>query len=171
MTHVILGTGSDLPGPVVTNADIESSSRNFDRKRAKQSLHEWVMSRTGVASRHRLPPGEGTTEMAVRASRRALDDARVPVAEVDLIVLGTFTSDCKLPSTVSTVAGSAPRRSASSWRCACTGFLDALLVATSLMTGSGYRTVLVVSVEAMSAVSTPRSSCTRPSSATVPARW
>ncbi len=156
MTHVILGTGSDLPGPVVTNADIESSSRNFDRKRAKQSLHEWVMSRTGVASRHRLPPGEGTTEMAVRASRRALDDARVPVAEVDLIVLGTFTSDCKLPSTVSTVA----RELGATAKCiqletACTGFLDALLVATSLMTGSGYRTVLVVSVEAMSAVVDP----------------
>ena len=156
MSYVIMGTGSDLPAGVVSNDDIEAVSHDFDRTRAGQSLHEWVMSRTGVASRHRLSAGEGTTEMAVRASRRALHDAGLSADDIDLIVLATFTSDCMLPSTVSTVA----RDLGTGARCiqldtACTGFLDALVVATSLMTSIGYRTALVVSVEAMSAVIDP----------------
>lgn len=156
MTYVIMGTGSDLPARVVTNDEIEAVSRGYDRARSGRSLHEWVMERAGVATRHRLSAGEGTTDMAVRAAERAMADAGVTVAEVDLVVLGTFTSDCRLPSTVSSVA----QALGVTGKCiqletSCTGFLDSLLVATSLMGAAQYRTALVISVEAMSAVVDP----------------
>jgi 3-oxoacyl-[acyl-carrier-protein] synthase-3 len=153
MSYVIVGTGSDLPERVVTNDDIELASTDYDRSRSHGSLHDWVMSRSGVASRHRLALGEGTSDMATRAIRRALDDAAVAIDEVDLIVLGTFTSDSRLPSSVSLVA----QELGSTAKCiqletACTGFVDSLLVATALMAASGYRTAVVVATEAMSAV-------------------
>jgi 3-oxoacyl-[acyl-carrier-protein] synthase-3 len=156
MTYVIRGTGSDLPARVVSNDDIEASAPGFDRERAGGSLDEWVMSRTGVSTRHRLPPGEGTTEMAVRAARRALADAGHTADDIDLVVLGTFTSDARLPSTVSTVA----RALGTGAKCiqletACTGFVDSLLVATAMMTAARYRRALVIVVEAMSAVVDP----------------
>ena len=152
MTYVILGTGSDLPARVVTNDDIERTTR-YDRERSGVGLHEWVMARAGVASRHRLAPGRGRPTWPCGAADRALDDADLAVGDIDLIVLGTFTSDARLPSTVSQLAA----RLRSSAKClqletACTGFIDALLVATSLMAGGGYRTALVVVTEAMSAV-------------------
>ncbi len=156
MSFVILGTGSDLPPHVVTNDDIERASTDYDRERAKQTLHEWVMQRAGVATRRRLAPGEGTSDMAVRAARRAMDDAGVSVEEVELVVLGTFTSDSRLPSTVSLVQQAlGGHAKCLQLETACTGFVDSLLVATSVMSAAGYRTALVIAAEAMSAVVDP----------------
>jgi 3-oxoacyl-[acyl-carrier-protein] synthase-3 len=153
MSHVISGSGSDLPRRVVTNDEIEQASADYDRARTGSSLDAWVMKRAGVATRHRLADGEGTSDMAVRAARRALAVAAVEVGEVDLIVLGTFTSDARLPSTVSLVARSlGTRAKCLQLETACTGFVDALLVATSVMASAGHRTALVIVTEAMSAV-------------------
>jgi len=156
MSYVIVGTGSDLPERVVSNDDIERASSDYDRTRTGHSLDEWVLRRAGVSTRHRAAEGEGTSDMAVRAVERALAVADVGVDEVDLIVLGTFTSDARLPSSVSVLA----QRLGSSAKClqletACTGFVDALLVATALMTAAGYRTAVVVHAEAMSAIVDP----------------
>lgn len=157
MSFVIAGTGSDLPERVVTNLDIERDSLDYDRTRTGVSLDEWVQQRSGVVTRHRISSGEGTSDMAVRAAERALATARVQSGDVDLIVLGTFTSDYRLPSSVSLLA----RELGSRAKClqletACTGFIDALLVATSLMASAGYRTALVVHSEAMSALCDPQ---------------
>lgn len=151
MSYLITGTGSDLPETVLTNEDIERLSSDYDRERTGISLDDWVRQRSGVTSRHRIRAGEGTSEMATRAARRALAVAGATVADVDLIVLGTFTSDARLPSTVSQMA----QALGSGAKClqlesACTGFVDGLLVATSLMGAAGYRTALVVHTEAMS---------------------
>jgi 3-oxoacyl-[acyl-carrier-protein] synthase III len=156
MSIVIIGTGSHLPPQVITNDAIERASHDFVRSDQSPSLHDWVMDRAGVVSRHRLAPGDGTSDMAVHAARAALDDANLSMADVDLVVLGTFTSDSRLPSTVSLVqqalGGSAKCLQLES---SCSGFVDALLVATSAMRTAGYRTALVINTEAMSAVVDP----------------
>jgi 3-oxoacyl-[acyl-carrier-protein] synthase-3 len=153
MSHVITGTGSHLPERVVTNHEIERTSGGYDRARTGIALDEWVTQRSGVVHRHRLAAGEGTSDMAVHAARRAMDAAGVTVDEIDLIVLGTFTSDARLPSTVSTVAQAlGSRAKCLQLETACTGFVDSLLVATSLMSGAGHGAALVIHSEAMSAV-------------------
>jgi 3-oxoacyl-[acyl-carrier-protein] synthase-3 len=156
MSIVIIGTGSHLPPRLMTNDAIERVSHDFVPTDQYPSLHDWVMDRAGVVSRHRLAPGEGTSDMAVHAARAALDDAQLGVADVDLVVLATFTSDSRLPSTVSLVqqalGGSAKCLQLES---SCSGFVDALLVATSAMTTAGFRTALVINTEAMSAVVDP----------------
>ncbi|MCW2700728.1 MAG: 3-oxoacyl-[acyl-carrier-protein] synthase-3 [Blastococcus sp.] len=153
MSHVIAGIGSYLPDRVVTNGEIERTSGGYDRARTGIGLEEWVMQRSGVVHRHRLGSGEGTSDMALVAARRALDVAGILVEEIDLIVLGTFTSDARLPSTVSKVAQAlGARAKCLQLETACTGFVDSLLVATSLMSAVGHRTALVVHTEAMSAV-------------------
>lgn len=156
MSIVVIGTGSHLPAQVITNDAIESTSQDFVPSDRYPRLHEWVMDRAGVATRRRLAPGEGTSDMAVEAARAALDDAQLDVADLDLVVLGTFTSDSRLPSTISLVqqalGGSAKGLQLES---ACSGFVDALLVATSVMTTAGFRTALVINTEAMSAIVDP----------------
>lgn len=153
MSHVITGLGSHLPERIVTNDEIERTSGGYDRARTGIGLDEWVLRRSGVAHRHRLAAGEGTSDMAVHAARRALRAAGTAVEDVDLIVLGTFTSDARLPSTVSTVAQAlGARAKCLQLETACTGFVDALLVATSLMSTAEHRTALVIHTEAMSAV-------------------
>ncbi len=157
MALIILGTGSDLPQRVVTNDEIEAASSDFNRARAGESLHDWSMARSGVATRHRVEPGEGTTEMAIRAAERALSDSGLTIDDIDLIVLGTLTSDSRLPSTVSTVARAlGARAKCIQLETACTGFLDSMMVATSLLTAGPFRTAVVIAVDALSALIDPQ---------------
>jgi 3-oxoacyl-[acyl-carrier-protein] synthase-3 len=157
MAVAIRGTGSYLPKRVVDNDEIERLSLDFDNQRARCSLDDWVTSRIGIRSRHRAAPGEGSAQMAIEASRLALEDSGLTGRDLDLIVLSTFTSDHRLPQSVSTVQ----RELGSAAKCiqieaACAGFVDGLAVAIGLMDTMGYRNVLVAHSEVLSVVQDPR---------------
>jgi 3-oxoacyl-[acyl-carrier-protein] synthase III len=157
MAVAIRGTGSYLPERVVDNDEIERLSLDFDNERARCSLDDWVTSRIGIRSRHRAAPGEGSAQMAIEASRAALEDSGLTGRDLDLIVMSTFTSDHRLPQSVSYVQ----RELGSEAKCiqleaACAGFVDGLAVAVSLMETMGYRNVLVVHSEVLSAVQDTR---------------
>ncbi len=158
MSKVIIGTGSDLPEWAITNDDLERMVEDYDRERAGGiSLNEWIMKRTGVRVRHRVRPGEGTSDMAIRASERALEDAGLRAHDLDLIVMSTVTSDYRLPQSVALL------QKHLGCRCkffqlehACAGFIDAMIVAGALMDVYGYKTALVVSSEAGSVFLDPK---------------
>jgi 3-oxoacyl-[acyl-carrier-protein] synthase-3 len=157
MAVAIRGTGSYLPKRVVDNDEIERLSLDFDNQRARCSLDDWVTSRIGIRSRHRAAPGEGSAQMAIEASRLALEDSGLTGSDLDLIVLSTFTSDHRLPQSVSIVQ----RELGSAAKCmqieaACAGFVDGLAVAIGLMETMGYRNVLVAHSEVLSVVQDPR---------------
>ena len=156
MRAAIRGTGSYLPERVVDNDEIERTTSDFDRERSGCTLDEWVRNRIGVTSRRRAAPGEGSAEMARRASLAALADAGITGADLDLIVLGTFTSDHRLPHSINHLQ----RELGSHAKCiqleaACAGFVDAVAVASGLMATLGYTNVLVVNSEVMSVIEDP----------------
>ncbi|HVN52194.1 MAG TPA: beta-ketoacyl-ACP synthase 3 [Acidimicrobiales bacterium] len=153
MRAAIRGTGSYLPERVVSNHDLERATGDFDRERSGCSLDEWVHERIGVRSRRRVAPGEGSAQMMIEASRLALDDAGMDGADLDLIVMSTFTSDHRLPQSVSIVqdALGSPAKCIQI-EAACAGFVDGLAVANGLMQTMGYRNVLVGHSEVVSAV-------------------
>ena len=158
MAKVILGTGSALPDNVLTNDDIEATSDDYDRIRSGSSLHDWVMKRVGVERRHVVAPGEGTSDLALAACRRALEGARVTADEVDLIVLSTFSSDYRLPGSLSIVqAELGTRAKCFQLEAACAGFIDGMIATGALMDAVGYRTALVVHTEVLSQFLDPRS--------------
>jgi 3-oxoacyl-[acyl-carrier-protein] synthase III len=156
MAKVIIGTGSDLPEWTLTNDDIESMSVDFDRARGGISLHEWVMQRAGVRERHRVRPGEGTSDMGTRAALHALEDAGLGSKDIDLIVMSTVTSDNRLPMSASRIQANLGCRSKFfQLEHACSGFIDALIVASALMDFMPCETVLVISSEASSFILDP----------------
>jgi 3-oxoacyl-[acyl-carrier-protein] synthase-3 len=158
MAKVILGTGSALASKVVTNHDIEATSVDYDRVRSGSPLHDWVMKRVGVEQRNVVERGEGTSDLALAACRRALDDARVDAHDIDLIVLSTFSSDYRLPGTISIVqAELGTRAKCFQLEAACAGFIDGMINAAALMDAIGYRTALVVHAEVLSQFLAPRS--------------
>jgi 3-oxoacyl-[acyl-carrier-protein] synthase-3 len=154
---LVQGTGSYLPPTELDNDEIERRAGDFDRDRAGSSLDDWLGARTGVRSRHRVAPGEGTTAMATEACRRALADAGVAASDVDLIVLTTFTGDYRLPVSVTEVQHRLDGCTARSLQIetACAGFIDGLAVAQGLMRQASYHTALVVHSDTMSAVTDP----------------
>lgn len=150
-SKVITGTGSYLPEHVVTNDYIEKTSLDFDRERARGSLDEWCRRHTGAIQRHRVKPGEGTSDMATEAAQRALDDAEIRAGDLDLIVLSTITTDYRLPQTAALVQSNLGAQARFlQIDSACTGFIDALMVTDGLMERLGFETALVIGTDAMS---------------------
>ena len=86
----ILGVGSWAPPRVLTNHDLEKMVDTSD---------EWIVSRTGIRERRIADPDMATSDLAVEAARRALADAGVDAAELDLIVVATVTPDMFFPAT------------------------------------------------------------------------
>jgi len=153
MSVTVIGTGSYLPPRQITNHDIEAVSQDWDAARAGSSLHDWMMGRAGIALRHRAEDGEATASMALVAAQRAIEDAAIEPGEVDLIVLSTFTSDFRLPQSVSLVQ----RDLGISAKCvqieaACAGFIDGFITAAALMGTGAHRTALVIHSETVSSV-------------------
>jgi len=157
MGVAIAGTGSCLPRRILTNDEIEERT-GYDRaEHGGRSLDEWAAAHHGGRSRHVVEPGEATADLATAAAVRALAAAGLDAGAVDLIVLSTFTGDQRLPQ----AAGQVQRNLRSRAKflqvdSACTGFIDGLLVAQSLLEAARYRRALVISADVTSMLNHPR---------------
>lgn len=141
MSFHIMGTGSALPERVVTNDELSQFLETSD---------EWIRVRTGISARH-ICTTETLDDLAVSASRKALEAAGVAPEELDLIVCSTITSDHLMPAEACAVAealgASCPAFDISA---ACAGFVFGLDVAEGRFVRGRAQRVLVVSAERMS---------------------
>lgn len=144
MTIKIAGTGSCLPGTVVTNNDLAAVMETSD---------EWIRSRTGIRER-RLAKDETTTGMALEASLQALSDAGLLAKDLDLIIVGSITGDFVTPSTACELQAAlgADRAVAFDINAACSGFMFALNTAYAYLQCGLYETALVVGAETLSKI-------------------
>ena len=94
----LAGIGSYLPGAPISNDEL-IKAKGLD------SSDEWIVTRTGIASRHHAPEGTTSSMLAEEASRRALADAGVAANELDLIIVATSTPDMIFPSTACLLQG------------------------------------------------------------------
>ena len=138
----ILGTGSALPSHMVTNEQLTKMVDTSD---------EWIASRTGIRQRH-ISTGETTTELCVRAARRALENAGMQAEELELIVVATLSGDRALPNTGCEVQRelNAVHATAFEINAACSGFLFALNTVQAYMAAGLYRKALVIGGEVLS---------------------
>ena len=139
----IAGTGSCLPKRIVTNDEIA--------KRVDTSS-EWIVSRTGIESRHVAGEDERTSDLALGAARRAMDAAKVRPSDIDLIIVATTTPDMLLPSTACLLQaklGAPAGCAAFDVQAVCTGFMYAITVADKLVSSGMYRCALVVGAETL----------------------
>lgn len=141
----ILGCGAYLPERVVTNEEL---SRRID------TSDEWIVARTGIRQRHIAAEGEKTSDLAVRASERALANAGVTPDEVDLIVLATATPDLTFPATATTVQAELGITGGTAFdlQAVCSGFIYALAVADNFVRLGQAGTALVVGAETFSRI-------------------
>jgi 3-oxoacyl-[acyl-carrier-protein] synthase-3 len=143
ITAGIAGIGSYVPEQVLTNLDLE---------RMVETSDEWITTRTGIAERRLAGPGEATSDMAVAAARRALDDAGVPGEAVDLVIVATVTPDHPFPAVSSTVQDviGAPNAAAFDLAAGCSGFIYALVTGWQFIRAGTCERVLVVGAETLS---------------------
>jgi len=145
MASRIVGTGRAVPATAVSNQDLE---RRLD------TSDEWIKSRTGIGQRYLLRGGESLVEIAARASRQALDRAGIEPSEIEVIIAGTVSSDYAFPSFACQLqhALGVDAIPAFDVAAACSGFIYALSIADSTMRAGDWSKVLVVGVDALSAM-------------------
>jgi 3-oxoacyl-[acyl-carrier-protein] synthase III len=139
----IIGTGSCVPEKLLTNADLEKIVETSD---------EWITTRTGIKVRHIMAPGEKFSDLATQASRRALQKSGVAASEIDMILIGTVSSDMLFPSSACLVQQNlgASRAAASDLSAACTGFLYGMHIADALIQSGKAENILLVGGEILS---------------------
>ncbi|HVK72728.1 MAG TPA: 3-oxoacyl-[acyl-carrier-protein] synthase III C-terminal domain-containing protein [Kofleriaceae bacterium] len=137
----IVGSGRHVPGAPVPN---DALARVMDTDDA------WIRQRTGIAQRHYAPDGVGASDLAVEASRRALDDAGLTPADVDYIVFATMTPDHPFPGPGGMLGAKLgiPGVPALDIRQQCAAMPFAFQVADGLCATGAASTVLVVGAEA-----------------------
>lgn len=112
---------------------------------------EWIRTRTGIVERHVADPAMATSDMAVQAARRALEDAGVVAADLDFVLVATATPDTMFPSTGSLVQHQigATRAGACDITCGCSGWVYGISMMSQCIASGLYRKVLVVGADTL----------------------
>lgn len=142
---VIAGYGGYLPSNVVSNDDLAQTV---------DTSHEWIVARTGITQRHVAAAGELTSDLGTAAAQRALDDAGLTPAAVDLIVVATSTPDNTFPATATAIQHKlgAPAGIAFDVQAVCAGFVFAVAVADNFIRLGQAKTALVIGAETFSRI-------------------
>lgn len=137
-----IGIGSCAPDTVMPNSELEALVETSD---------EWITTRTGIRKRHLLREGQGVSDLAITASKKALEMAGVEGSDIDLVVMATSSPDDLFgDACVVGDAVGAKEAVAFDLTAACSGFLFALVTASQFLHSGCYKKCLVVGADALS---------------------
>jgi 3-oxoacyl-[acyl-carrier-protein] synthase III len=141
MRSTILGIGHYVPSKVVTNDDLAKLMQTSD---------EWIVQRTGIKERRYIEhSGIGASDLAVPASKMALEHAGLTEKDIDAIIFATLSPDHNFPGSGCFLGhklglGGVP---ALDVRNQCSGFLYGLSIADAWVRAGMYKNVLLVGAE------------------------
>jgi 3-oxoacyl-[acyl-carrier-protein] synthase-3 len=141
----IVGLGHHVPDNVITNAYLSTVMDTNDA---------WIVERTGIHERRWIDPQKDTVaNMAAKATRMALERAKLTEKDIDFIVFATITPDYFFPGSgvlLQRELGLDGKIAALDIRNACSGFIYALSVADQFIKSGMYKTILVIGAEIQS---------------------
>ncbi|OPY68229.1 MAG: 3-oxoacyl-(acyl-carrier-protein) synthase 3 [Syntrophorhabdaceae bacterium PtaU1.Bin034] len=150
----IAGVGVCIPDAVLTNHELAGKIDTSD---------EWIRTMTGIRERHIADPSQATSDLGVLAAERAMAQAGIDRAEVDLIILATMSPDVPVPATACIVQEQLGMKNTPAFDVAagCSGFIYALVIGSQFIATGLYRTVLVIGAEVLSKITNwgDRGSC------------
>ncbi len=141
----IRSLGFYAPEKVLTNLDLEKMVDTSD---------EWIVTRTGIRKRRIASEEEATSDLAVEASKQALENGRLKVKDIDLIILATSTPDTIFPSTACWAqkglgTDHVPAFDVSA---GCTGFLYGMIMAEGMILNGTVNRILLIGAELLTKV-------------------
>ena len=141
----IAGTGSYLPPRVVTNDEFSERLETSDA---------WIRERTGIAQRHIADESQASSDLALEASRAALQAAGARPEDIDLIIVATSTPDFIFPSTACLLQAKLGSKDCAAFdvQAVCSGFVYALSIADKFIKSGAHKCALVVGSEVFSRI-------------------
>ena len=136
----IAGTGSYLPPRVVTNDEIALRLDTSDA---------WIRERTGIAQRHIAEESQASSDLALHASRAAMEAAGAQAGDIDLIIVATSTPDFIFPSTACLLQAKLGITNCAAFdlQAVCSGFVYALSTADKFIRSGQHKCALIVGAE------------------------
>jgi 3-oxoacyl-[acyl-carrier-protein] synthase III len=136
-----ISTGYSVPDRVVSNEELTQWWDTSD---------EWIRERSGIEQRHWVEPGQQAgSDLALEATRAALERADMKATDLDCIIYATLSPDFFFPGSgvyLQRKLG-VPGIPALDIRNQCTGFLYGLSVADAWIRTGQYRRILLVGAE------------------------
>ncbi|WP_174863028.1 beta-ketoacyl-ACP synthase III [Comamonas jiangduensis] len=146
----ITGTGSYLPERRLTNDDLAAQLA----ERGIETSNEWIVERTGIQARHFADAHACSSDLALEASRKAIEAAGITAQDIDLIIVATSTPDMVFPSTACILQNKLGANGCPAFdvQAVCSGFVYALTVADSMIRSGAAQRALVVGAEVFSRI-------------------
>jgi 3-oxoacyl-(acyl-carrier-protein) synthase III len=141
----ITGLGSRVPDRIVTNDELA---------RLVDTSDEWIVERTGIRERRMADDKEALSDVALPACRKALAQAGLEGADIDLLIVATVTPDMAFPSTGAILADRLGATSAAAYdlSAGCTGFVYALAQGYAMVAGGLAHRALIVGGDLLSRI-------------------
>jgi len=150
----ITGLGFAVPEEIWDNSRFE---------RLVDTTDEWIRTRTGIVTRHIAGKKETTASLASEASMVALQNAGLDAIDMDVIIVATTTPEMMFPATACFVQDSIGAHNAAAFdiSAACTGFIYALSIGSSMIYSGAAEHILIIGAETLSRVVdwTDRNTC------------
>jgi len=139
----IAGLGMCVPDRILTNEDLTKIVDTTD---------EWITKRTGIRERRLTDPDTATSDLATRAAERALADAGIAAADLDLVLCATATGDYLWPATACIIQNKigATHAAAFDLSAACSGFCYGMATAAGFIQSGAMRRILVIGADTLS---------------------
>ncbi len=147
MNAYIRSIGAFVPEKRVTNDDLSKIMDTSD---------DWIKSHTGIENRHVAEKGVTTADLAVEASKVALERAGLTAEDLDMIILTTATPDyIGFPATACIVQDQLGAKNSGAFDmvAGCTGFIYGIDNAKNMILAGTAKNVLVVGSEVLTQVS------------------
>ncbi len=141
----IVGTGSYLPPRIVLNDEFSERLETSDA---------WIRERTGIVQRHIADESQTASDLALEASRAALQAAGAESNEIDLIIVATSTPDFIFPSTACLLQAKLGSKNCAAFdiQAVCSGFVYALATADKFIRSGEHKCALIVGSEVFSRI-------------------
>ncbi|MFN3696847.1 MAG: 3-oxoacyl-ACP synthase III family protein [Pseudobdellovibrio sp.] len=139
----ITGIGGYIPPRLIKNTDLEAMLETSD---------EWIQQRTGIEQRYWVNDDQSTSDLAYQAALKAIENAKIDVKQIDMIVVATSSPDTDIPGCAAFVQAKLGLTGIPYFdiRQACSGFIYGLSIAQNFISQGSNECVLVIGAEVQS---------------------
>ena len=136
----IIGMGYSVPENIISNNDLSKIMDTSD---------DWIQSRSGIKERRWAPNDVSTSDLALEASRAAIKNSKINSSDIDMIIVGTLSSDYFFPGVSAQLQEKLNLKTIGAFdiKAACSAFIYSISIADQFIKTGAANTILVVGAE------------------------